>query len=426
MLVSSSFEIFWEKFRKLRNKSISALREAKKEYKIKLSEKITPGKFSSKDWWKTIKTLLGKDKMDDIPPLIKNGQPINDPNDKANIFNQYFQSQTELDDSNIPVPELPQSNFSLSSIELTIEEVQSTLKSLVTGKACGPDQINNRILKELSIELAPVLTDLFNTSLLHCTVPDIWKKANVSPVHKKDDKSSVDNYRPISLLSSVGKTMEKLIYKHVHNYLLHNNIITCFQSGFTAGDSSVNQLVELYNTFCQALDEGKEVHAAFCDISKAFDRVWHRGLIAKLKHYGICGPLLNWFISYLTNRFQRVVISGGVSGWLEILAGVHQGSILGPLLFIMFINDIVKEIHSNIRLFADDTSLYIIVDFPDSAAQILNLDLERLYNWAVQWLVKFNPIKTESLLFSRRVNLEIIQLSFLMMFQYKKLYLINI
>ena len=99
--------------------------------------------------------------------------------------------------------------------------------------------------------------------------------------------------------------MEKLIHKHLHNYLLQNNIITCFQSGFTAGDSSVNQLVELYNTFCQALDEGKEVRAVFCDISKAFNRVWHRGLIAKLKHYDICGPLLNWFISYLTNRFQR-------------------------------------------------------------------------------------------------------------------------
>ena len=148
---------------------------------------------------KTIKTLISKDKMDDIPPPIQNGQPINDPNDKANIFNQYFQSQTELEDSNIPVQELPRSNFSLSSIELTIEEVQSTLKSLVT-KACGPDQINNRILKELSVELVPVLTDLFNTSLLHCTVPDIWKKANVRPVRKKDDKSSVDNYRPLSLL----------------------------------------------------------------------------------------------------------------------------------------------------------------------------------------------------------------------------------
>ena len=115
--------------------------------------------------------------------------------------------------------------------------------------------------------------------------------------------------------------------------------------------------------------------------------------------------ILNWFQSYLTNRFQRVVIPGGISEWLEILAGVPQGSILGPLLFIMFINDIVKEIHSNIRLVADDTSLYIIVDFPDSAAQILNVDLERIYEWAVQWLVRFNPNKTESLLFSRKLNI---------------------
>ena len=108
----------------------------------------------------------------------------------------------------------------------------------------------------------------------------------------------------------------------MHNYLLENSIITSSMSGFTAGDSSVNQLVELYYTFCQALDEGKEVCSVFCDISKAFNRVWHRGLIAELKHYGFCGPLLNWFQSYLTNRFQRVVIPGGISEWLEILAGV--------------------------------------------------------------------------------------------------------
>ena len=112
-------------------------------------------------------------------------------------------------------------------------------------------------------------------------------------------------------------------------------------SVFTAGDSSVNH-VELYNTFCQALDKGKEVRAVFCDISKAFNRLWHRGLIAKMKHYVNCGPLLNWFQSYLTNIFQRVVIPGGISERLEILAGVPQGSIFSPLLFIMFINYIVK------------------------------------------------------------------------------------
>ena len=180
-------------------------------HKISLSNKITTGKFSSKDWWKTVKLLLGKDNNDDIPPLLLNGQPINDPNDKANAFNHYFHSQTQLDDSNVPLPELSQPDSILSSIELTTDEVESTLKSLAIGKACGPDQINNRILKELAIELSPPLTDLFNTSLMQCTVPDIWKRTYVSPVHKKDDKGSVDNYRPISLLSSVGKTMEKLV-----------------------------------------------------------------------------------------------------------------------------------------------------------------------------------------------------------------------
>ena len=160
-------------------------RKSKQEFKDNLSNKITTGKFSSKYWWKTVKLLLGKDNNDDIPPLLLNGQPINDPNDKANAFNHYFHSQTQLDDSNVPVPELFQPDSILSSIELTIDEVESTLKSLAFGKACGPDQINNRILKELAVELSPPLTDLFNTSLMQCTVPDIWKRANVSPVHKK-------------------------------------------------------------------------------------------------------------------------------------------------------------------------------------------------------------------------------------------------
>ena len=148
--------------------------------------------------------------------------------------------------------------------------------------------------------------------------------------------------------------------------LLDNQIITPLLSGFTRGDSTVNQLLDIHNISCQALDEEKEVGAVFCDISKAFDRVRHRGLIAKLKHYGTNGPLLVWFESYLTNRRQREVLPNGNSDQKEIKAGVPQGSILGPLLFIIYINDIVKENQSLIRLFADDTSLYIIVDRPDS------------------------------------------------------------
>ena len=165
-----------------------------------------------------------------------------------------------------------------------------------------------------------------------------------------------------------------------------------------------NQLTYLYNTFSQALDTGKEERVVFCDISKAFDRVWHAGLIHKLRAAGISGQILKWFVSYLENRKQRVVLPGGESGWNYIHAGVPQDSILGPLLFLLYINDIVNEIGSNIRLFADDTSLFIIVENPNQAAEILNSLLLKLSRWANLWLVKFNPNKNEVMLISRKAN----------------------
>ncbi len=142
-----------------------------------------------------------------------------------------------------------------------------------------------------------------------------------------------------------------------------------------------------------AIDGGKEVRAVFCDISKAFDRVWHRGILYKLSSLGICGSLHNWFSSYLSNRKQRVVYSNSSSDWSSLNAGVPQGSILGPLLFLIFINDIVQEIKSNIRLFADDTSLYIVVEDPVTSSVTLNADLTTIHNWSDKWLVTFNPSK---------------------------------
>ena len=136
----------------------------------------------------------------------------------------------------------------------------------------------------------------------------------------------------------------------------------------------------MYNTYCQALDTGKEVRAVFCDISKAFDRVWHAGLLEKLRSIGISGELLKWFSSYLVGRKQRIVLQGVESQWSYIKAGVPQGSILGPLLFLIFINDIVTEIGYSIRLFADDNSLFIIVDNPDVGAEILNANLDKMLN----------------------------------------------
>ena len=154
--------------------------------------------------------------------------------------------------------------------------------------------------------------------------------------------------------------------------------------------------------FCEAVDNGKEVRVVFCDISEAFDRVWHKGLLFKLADIGCSKSLLRWCTSYLSGRRQIVVINGMISELASIFAGVPQGSILGPLLFLVFINDIVNNIQSNIRLFADYTSLYITVENTNTAALTLNSDLGTIHHWADNWSVDFNPTKTTSLLISRK------------------------
>ena len=156
--------------------------------------------------------------------------------------------------------------------------------------------------------------------------------------YKKDDKSLPSNYRPIFLLSSIGKTMERCVHKHLYNYVIDNDLITPLQSRFKHGDSTNFQLIHTYHSFCEAVDSGKEVKAVFCDISKAFDRVWHRGLLYKLSCIGCSNPVVKWFSSYLSGRRQRVVINGESSDLSPFRAGVPQGSILGPLLFLIYIN----------------------------------------------------------------------------------------
>ena len=264
--------------------------------------------------------------------------------------------------------------------------------------------LSNRILLELSNELSTPFCSLFNQSLRSGTFPTQYKEANVCLVPKKGDTSIVSNYRPISLLNSESKVFERLVFKYLYNHLQDNNLLSSLQSGFIPGDSTTNQLTFLYNTFCQALNSGKEVRAVFCDISKAFDRVWHSGLLHKLHAAGVTGETLAWFKNYLSDRKQRVVLPSTSSDWALIRAGVPQGSILGPLLFLLYINDIVTDIGSNLRLFADDTSLYIIVDNPTTADDCLNMDLNKISRWAATWLVTFNRTKTEALLYSRKLN----------------------
>ena len=223
---------------------------------------------------------------------------------------------------------------------------------------------------------------VFNRSSDQGYFPKAWKQGNLTHIHTKDDKSTPSNYLPISLLSSVGKTMECCIHKRMYNCLIQHQVLIPFPSGFVQVDSTTFQLLHTYHTFCNAVNSGKEVRAVFCDISKAFDRVWHKGLIHKLSGIGCSDKMTKWFLSYLTGRKQRVIFNGQASDWTPVQAGEPQGSILGPLLFIIYINDIVKDIGCSIRLFAHDTSLYIIVESPQSAANLIYADPSNIDDWA--------------------------------------------
>ena len=399
----------WSTYNTIRNKTNSLVRKAKLTHTTKMADllKTKLSQHHSSDYWKLLKGFTNPSSTSSsIPTLHHNNKTYDSNLEKANVLNTFFQTQTLLDDSSKNLPNTPINDNTpkLSHINIQTQEVKDTLKILKSGKATGPDTINNIVLKELSHELSQPLCDLFNYSLNQSKVPRQWKLAHVCAIYKKKDPHDVSNYRPISLLSAVSKVLERIIHKHIFNFFLDNNFISSFQSGFVPKDSTVNQLTYIYHTFCKALDDGKEVRAIFCDISKAFDRVWHKGLLFKLQRSGISASLLLWFENYLSDRSQRVVISGSSSDTVPILAGVPQGSILGPLLFLVYINDIVSDIDSSIRLFADDTTLYVIVDNPQHAAHRLNSDLQTINNWASTWLVSFNPDKTESLLISRKQN----------------------
>ena len=213
----------------------------------------------------------------------------------------------------------------------------------------------------------------------HCSYP------------QKGDKQILKNYRPVSLLPVCGKIFERLIFNELFNFLLENNLISPSQSGFNPADSSINQLLSITHKIYNSFDEGLEVRSVFLDISKAFDKVWHKGLLFKLSQNGISGNLLDLLSSFLSDRKQRVLLNGQTSEWRNVTAGVPQGSILGPLLFLIYINDLSGDLSSKAKLFADDTSLFSVTHDITTSANELNNDLKKISDWAFQWKMSFNP-----------------------------------
>ena len=325
--------------------------------------------------------------------------------DKANCLNDYFASISHIDERQASVPNLPNyTTANLSNIVLQESEIRDVIKILDTNKAVGEDLISHKVLKNVCQTICLPLCLLFNKSLSVCVFPKIWKSAIVMPLFKKGNTNLCSNYRPISLLSCVGKLMERVVYKHMYNHLINNNLIYEKQSGFLKGHSTVFQLLDIYHQIAQSLDTKCYTCIVFCDISKAFDRVWHKGLLCKLEKNGINGNLLKWIESYLVNRTQKVFVGSSVSQSQQVKAGVPQGSVLGPLFFLVYVNDIIENLLCITRLFADDTSLACTTSSIPDLEGIINHDLALINDWSKKWLVDFNPNKTEALFFSLKPN----------------------
>ena len=287
------------------------------------------------------------------------------------------------------MPDLPPAQYRpMNSITVTSNGVLKALQRLNPSKAAGPDNIQSRILKTSAEEIAPVLASLYQQTLQQGDIPQDWRNANVIPIYKKGDRTQASNYRPVSLTSISCKIMEHIIASQVMDHLDSQNILHPNQHGFRANRSCETQLLMTVDDLSKTINNHQHGHVdmAILDFAKAFDKVPHQRLLAKLDHYGINSQ------SFLGNRKQQVIIEGHSSTSSDVLSGVPQGSVLGPILFLIYINDIAANINSTIRMFADDCLVYrTVTNTEDHLA--LQQDLNTLVKWLDSWQMKFNVAK---------------------------------
>jgi ribonuclease P/MRP protein subunit RPP40 len=245
------------------------------------------------------------------------------------------------------------------------------------------------MLKELASELKDILTIIFTRSMAEGKVPEDWRSANITPIFKKGRKCEAGNYRPVSLTSHVCKVLESIIKDSIVEHLNKNELLNETQHGFRSKRSCLTNLLIFMEKVSDYVDQGCPVDVVYLDFQKAFDKVPHERLLLKIGALGIGGEVVNWIRAWLRDRKQRVVVSGESSDWSAVTSGVPQGSVLGPILFIMFINDIEVGVCSNVLKFADDTKLFGKVGSEENCKQ-LRADLRRLYNWSIDWQMLFN------------------------------------
>ena len=380
---------------------------AKSNYQKEIENKLNNSNNTNL-FWSVVNRLVGNKKITNIPPLLENDVFITSFDEKANIFNNYFAKQCNPMENDSVLPLFRSLSVNkLSEINIDASKIISIINKLNAKKAHGHDDIAISMLKIAKDEVALPLKIIFEKCLLTGKYPSLWKKANVQPVHKKSSRQDKQNYRPISLLPIFSKIFEKILFDPIYNHLNENNLLSKHQSGFRPGDSTINQLLAITHNIFESFEEGCETRALFLDISKAFDKVWYEGLIFKLRQNGIEGKLLDLLTDYLSDRYQRVVLNGVHSSWLPLNSGVPQGSVLGPLLFLIYINDLTDNISSSIKLFADDASLFLRVRDVAMCHQVIKKDLKTISAWAHQWKMKFNPDITKQaieVVFSHKRN----------------------
>ena len=383
------------------------IRNAKKAY---FQKKFDKYKGDIKNTWQTISEILNRTRSPQNLPdafLIDN-EMTGDPSIIADKFNNLFanvgrrlsEQLTTPDNVNfkdyLRIPVVPNMSFS----QISEEAVMEVLNNLKQKLSCGHDGISSRLLKASKTVVCKPLTLIINQTLTSGIFPDTLKIAKIILLFKKGDKTLLENYRPISILPAISKIFERIMFNQIHNHFSMHNLFYSGQYGFRANHSTQFAALELIDRITQDLDQGNMPITIFMDLSKAFDTLNHDILIYKLKSYGLSEAALKLMQSYLTNRKQYVEINNTQSTKNDITVGVPQGSILGPLLFIIYINDII---HSStvfrFIIFADDTTLYTTLNTQEDINDILNDELVKINNWLKVNKLSLNVDKTKAMLF---------------------------
>ena len=402
--VSSTNEVDWARARKAKNEMKNNLRNAKADF---IKENLNRHEKDSKKFWEQIKQLLnpknGNESITLTNPL--SGRPIdsNLTSDHLNIFfadigpslaqkfNQEWVSPFQ--------PLLKQIN----DIQTEGQEVLSLCKNIAVHKSSSIETLSSRVLKDAFTCLPTVITKLFNLSLSTCKFPLKWKQTTIIPFHKGGPKDDVNNYRPISLLPLPGKLLEKIIHTRLMKFLEVNSILNPNQHGFRPGHSTIDVVANFTDDIYNAMNEGKCTLAVYIDFKKAFDTVNHNILIQKLYYLGIRNRTLDWITNYLTNRDQCTLANDNTSSHRLVTCGVPQGSILGPLLFLCYINDLPFVLRDSLsKFYADDTVVYAHAESLDIALRSLLPDIEQLEHWCTLNRLTVNTTKTKVMLFGSR------------------------